>query len=53
MVTWLIARHVLYLQLWWSIYKDVPTEMAYGCDSGTTAEMLSTNGYPDQWQYLF
>ena len=53
MVTWLIARHVLYLQLWWSIYKDVPTEMAYGCYSGTTAEMISTNGYPDQWQYLF
>lgn len=53
MVTWLIARHVLYLQLCWSIYKDVPAEMPYGCYSGTTAEMLTTDGYPDQWQYLF
>lgn len=53
MFTWLIARHVLYLQLCWSIYKDVPAEMPYGCYSGTTAEMISTNGYPDQWRFLF
>ena len=53
MITWLIARHVLYLQLCWSIYRDVPAEMNYGCYSGTTAEMLTTDGYPDQWQYLF
>ncbi|PYH97576.1 longevity-assurance protein [Aspergillus ellipticus CBS 707.79] len=52
MVTWLVTRHIYYPQLCWSIYKDVPAKMAYGCYSGTTAEMTSTNGYPDQWRYL-
>lgn len=53
MVTWLVTRHILYPRLCWSIYKDVPDAMAYGCYSGTTAEMISTNGYPDQFRYLF
>lgn len=26
--------------------------MAYGCYSGTTAEMLTTDGYPDKWAHL-
>lgn len=53
MVTWLIARHLIYLKLCWSIYNEVPAQMAYGCYSGTTAEMTTTNGYPDQLGYLF
>lgn len=53
MATWVAARHVLYLKLCWSIYKEVPARMAYGCYSGTTAEMTTTNGYPDQWGHLF
>lgn len=52
MATWLVTRHIYYPQLCWSIYKDVPAKMAYGCYSGTTAEMTSTNGYPDRWRYL-
>lgn len=27
--------------------------MAYGCYSGTTAEMLTTDGYPDRFAHLF
>ncbi|KAI9924007.1 sphingosine N-acyltransferase lag1 [Aspergillus wentii] len=53
MLTWLIARHVFYLQLCWSIYKNVPEVMPYGTYSGTTAEMLSTDGYPSKFAYLF
>ncbi|PLN76892.1 longevity assurance proteins LAG1/LAC1 [Aspergillus taichungensis] len=53
MVTWLISRHIFYPMLCWSIFKEVPAQMAYGCYSGTTAEMISDNGYPDQFTYLF
>ncbi|KAL1965121.1 hypothetical protein VTN77DRAFT_6034 [Rasamsonia byssochlamydoides] len=53
LLTWFVARHVMYLSLCWSIYKDVPAQMAYGCYSGTTAEMLTTDGYPDRWRHLF
>ncbi|EAU34663.1 conserved hypothetical protein [Aspergillus terreus NIH2624] len=53
MVGWLISRHIFYPLLCWSIYKNVPAAMFYGCYSGTTAEMISTDGYPDQFTYLF
>ncbi|GAB1204557.1 hypothetical protein APSETT445_003213 [Aspergillus pseudonomiae] len=53
MVTWLITRHILYPLLCWSIFKEVPARMSYGCYSGTTAEMISNNGYPDQLTHLF
>lgn len=53
MLTWFITRHVLYNVLTWSIYKNVPTKMAYGCYSGVTAEMTSSNGYPDAFAYMF
>ncbi|KAH1493835.1 hypothetical protein LV164_007566 [Aspergillus fumigatus] len=53
MVTWLITRHIFYPLLCWSIYKDVPDAMAYGCYSGSTAEMISTDGYPNRFRYLF
>lgn len=53
LLTWFIARHVIYLSLCWSIYQDVPAQMAYGCYSGTTAEMLTMDGYPDRWAHLF
>lgn len=53
MVTWVAARHLLYLTLCWSIYKEVPAQMPYGCYSGATGELTTTNGYPDQWGHLF
>ncbi|KAF7115223.1 hypothetical protein CNMCM5793_001650 [Aspergillus hiratsukae] len=53
MVTWLITRHIFYPLLCWSIYKDIPDAMAYGCYSGTTAEMISADGYPNGFRYLF
>ena len=44
-ITWLLCRHILYNMLVWSIFKSVPSRMAYGCYSGATAEMISTDGY--------
>lgn len=52
LLTWFISRHVMYLTLCWSIHKNIPAQIAYGCYSGTTAEMFTTNGYPDRWRHL-
>jgi acyl-CoA-dependent ceramide synthase len=53
MTTWFITRHIIYPALCWSIYKNVPAQMSYGCYSGSTAEMISENGYPNSFAYLF
>ncbi|KAA8649200.1 hypothetical protein EYZ11_003765 [Aspergillus tanneri] len=53
MAGWLLTRHIMYPILCWSIFKEVPAKMAYGCYSGTTAEMISTDGYPNKFTYLF
>lgn len=49
---WFVARHVIYMTLWWSIYKNVPDVMPFGCYSGTTAEMITADGAPDNWSHL-
>ncbi|KAJ5579000.1 hypothetical protein N7450_007867 [Penicillium hetheringtonii] len=51
MATWFITRHVLYNVLCWSIYQNVPARMSYGCYAH--GEMISENGYPDAFSYLF
>ncbi|KAJ5610195.1 hypothetical protein N7510_006914 [Penicillium lagena] len=53
MVAWFITRHIFYPILCWSIYKNVPAKMSYGCYSGSTAEMISADGYPDAFAYMF
>lgn len=53
LVTWLITRHIFYPLLCWNIYKDLPPRLPYGCYSGSTAEMLSTDGYPNAFAYMF
>ncbi|KAL5334438.1 TLC domain-containing protein [Aspergillus crustosus] len=53
MVVWAFSRHVFYPLLLWNIYKNVPAAMPYGCYSGTTAEMISIDGYPDRVTHLF
>jgi len=30
-ISWLLTRHVLYMLVCWSIYKDAPVDMAPGC----------------------
>lgn len=53
LLTWFVARHIVYVALCWSVYKDLPEQVVYGCYSGATGEMLTIDGYPDRWRYVF
>lgn len=48
-----MTRHVIFPILCWSIYQNIPKVLPYGCYSGKTAEMISTNAYPDRVAHLF
>ncbi|KAK2861381.1 hypothetical protein FQN49_004254 [Arthroderma sp. PD_2] len=50
--TWVIARHVIYMSLWWSIHKTVPADVPFGCYSGTTGKQISS-GSPDLLFHIF
>lgn len=50
--TWLVARHMVYLKLCWSIYKIIPGALTYGCYHNDTGEMYSNDGDPEQWGHL-
>ncbi|KAI9832135.1 MAG: hypothetical protein M1819_004486 [Sarea resinae] len=41
MVTWVAARHVMYLIVCWSLYKDMSVYIPYGCYQANTGERLS------------
>ncbi|KAL2062431.1 hypothetical protein VTL71DRAFT_6697 [Oculimacula yallundae] len=51
-VSWLMTRHILYLQLCWDIHRDVPGEktMLFGCYNGSTNRRIQD--MPDQPDYF-
>ncbi|EFW19904.1 sphingosine N-acyltransferase lag1 [Coccidioides posadasii str. Silveira] len=51
LATWFIARHVIYMMLWWSIYQNVPDAMSFGCYLGATGQKL-IDVSPDSWGSL-
>lgn len=51
LITWFIARHVIYMVLWWSIYQNVPDAMPFGCYSGATGRKL-LDVTPNTWESL-
>jgi very-long-chain ceramide synthase len=54
-ITWFIARHIMYLQLCYDIYMDVPgpNTMLYGCYSSKTNELLTDiPARPDKFFHL-
>ena len=51
MSTWFVTRHILYNVLTWSIHKNIPARLPYGCYIG--GEMISTDGYPNALAYMF
>lgn len=53
LLAWFVTRHVIFPVLCWSIYINLPGVLSYGCYSGKTAELLSTNPYSDQFATLF
>lgn len=48
---WIVGRHVIYPSLCWSIYRDVPLVMSYGCYSGATMQPQDP-GQLGLWRYL-
>lgn len=52
MITWFVARHVLYLGVCWSIYAHVPEEVNYGCYYGRASDLQGPFPVPDDYQHL-
>lgn len=52
MVTWVIARHILYLMVCHSVWKDIPANIDYGCYSGAQGNMTGPFPAPDTFQHL-
>lgn len=40
MAVWVVARHILYIAVCYSIYKDIPIEIDYGCYRGKKGELV-------------
>ncbi|QKX56355.1 uncharacterized protein TRUGW13939_03456 [Talaromyces rugulosus] len=53
LLAWFVTRHVIFPVVCWSIYQNIPKVLPYGCYSGKTAELYSTNAYPDRFAHLF
>ncbi|WEW55537.1 TRAM superfamily transporter protein [Emydomyces testavorans] len=51
LATWFIARHVIYMMLWWSIHRNVPDALPFGCYSGATGQKL-VDVNPNSWEAL-
>ena len=52
MVTWIAARHVIYLMVCWSIYADIPNEIEYGCYRGKNGAITGPFPAPDGFGHL-
>ena len=48
---WVISRHVIYLALCWSIYRDIPAAMEYSCYSASTGAVKDPNTI-GHWRYM-
>lgn len=62
-ISWAIPRHVIYNMLVWSIYKEVPSVMPYGChnpssfgaSNSTSSIFISATENPDMisnWEHM-
>jgi very-long-chain ceramide synthase len=52
MVVWVAARHVTYMMICWSLYRDIPTTIAYGCYSGRNGNIKGPFAAPDRFWHL-
>jgi acyl-CoA-dependent ceramide synthase len=52
MLTWVIARHVLYIMVCWSVYSDIPQTIEYGCYKGKNGSIIGPFPAPDRFQHL-
>ena len=51
LAVWVVSRHMIYISLCFSIYRDVPGVMDYGCFSGATGLPVDPNTL-GVWRYL-
>ena len=52
LATWLVARHGIYVNLCWSIYRDVPRVMPFACYSGESMELETDPSKLSRWRYF-
>jgi len=52
MVTWFIARHVIYLMICHSVWADIPTTIDYGCYRGQNGAMTGPFPPSDRFFHL-
>ncbi|KAL8694129.1 MAG: hypothetical protein Q9218_001182 [Villophora microphyllina] len=52
MLVWFVARHVLYMRVWWSVYAEIPKEITYGCYWGSNANLQGPIGVPNDVDHL-
>jgi very-long-chain ceramide synthase len=52
MVTWLATRHIAFMWTCWSIYKDIPQEIQYGCYRGGDENLQGPMPVPKDWSHL-
>ncbi|KAI0149506.1 TLC domain-containing protein [Xylariaceae sp. FL1272] len=51
MVSWFVARHVLYLMVCWSIYRDAIQVMPIGCFYGNSTNLTGPLPIPEGWSH--
>ena len=52
MVTWVIARHILYLAVCYSVWHDIPIETDFGCYSGKKGALVGPFEAPAGFWHL-
>lgn len=52
MLTWFVARHILYLIVTYSVYAHVPEIISYGCYSGHNGAIIGPFPPPDRIGHL-
>ncbi|KAL8838207.1 MAG: hypothetical protein Q9170_002250 [Blastenia crenularia] len=52
MLVWIGARHVLFLRVCYSLYAEMPQEIAYGCYRGSNANLQGPLEVPNDFGHL-
>ncbi|KAL2888238.1 Sphingosine N-acyltransferase lag1 [Ceratocystis lukuohia] len=52
MVSWVVARHFLYMAVCWSIYADIPVLIGNSCYTGNSKSLSGPFPTPEGYSYL-
>lgn len=50
-VSWFVARHILYAMATWSVYADIPRYVRYGCYTGGRDDLVGPFPVPGGWAH--